>query len=335
MKTRSLHENNFDALRLLFASFVLFSHSFALLGKVEPVVLGRTLGNLGVHGFFVISGYLIVRSKLNASAPYFLISRALRIIPGLMVALYIANSVGKLAHHYSQNPIPQITDGPIWTLPWEAICYLLVLALGVIGSLSKQSYPAVLIVLWSYFIIGSSTGNTDPFFWAILPMIIVFFTGGLLHIVDFKPKFWIFIISTLGIVIAVKYSLFLKIFNPVQPYFPLGNSPQFWKSPYLPAILVHTVIYFLCFPAFVITIGLYSRYKVRLSHDLSYGLYIYAWPVAQVLVYLGIKYQMKWAPVTLALATSIITIPLAYLSCRLIEEPFMKIKNFSKIRSLK
>ena len=53
MSLEAKKKNNFDVLRLIFAVFVIFSHSFALVGKSEPVLLGRTLGNLGVHGFFL------------------------------------------------------------------------------------------------------------------------------------------------------------------------------------------------------------------------------------------------------------------------------------------
>lgn len=328
-------ENNFDVLRLVFAIFVIFSHAFALVGKSEPVLLGRTLGNLGVHGFFVISGFLIVKSKLNSSSSFYIISRTLRILPGLIVALYIANQIGNLTHHFEHNPVPQITDGPVWTLPWEAICYLLVLAFGVIGALVKSSYPAVLIALWSYFIIGSITGNVDPFFLAILPMILVFFSGGLLQVVNFKPSIMTFIPALLGILLTFKYSIFLIFYNYIYQYFPLWNSPQYWKGPWIPAIFIHTTIYFLCFPVLVITIGLFTRFTIKLRHDISYGVYIYAWPISQTLIYFGEKYSHKWNPLVLAISTLLIVLPFAYLSCRLIEEPFMRLKDSSKIRRLK
>ena len=46
-------ENNFNFLRILFASLVVFSHAYALLGFEEPVIFNRSLGNLSVHGFFL------------------------------------------------------------------------------------------------------------------------------------------------------------------------------------------------------------------------------------------------------------------------------------------
>ena len=56
-------ENNFDFLRLVFSSAVIFSHSFPLTGKEEIfTVLTNNqlgLGGLSVNVFFALSGYLI------------------------------------------------------------------------------------------------------------------------------------------------------------------------------------------------------------------------------------------------------------------------------------
>ena len=56
--------NNFDVLRLLAASLVLFSHSYALTASTEPFadVSGWTLGEVGVVMFFAMSGFLIAKS---------------------------------------------------------------------------------------------------------------------------------------------------------------------------------------------------------------------------------------------------------------------------------
>ena len=56
-------DNNFDLLRLLAAWAVLVSHSYALVGRDQPLhQLGTSLGNLGVLVFFAVSGLLIRRS---------------------------------------------------------------------------------------------------------------------------------------------------------------------------------------------------------------------------------------------------------------------------------
>ena len=91
------HSNNFDFLRWLAASMVLTSHEFAVLrgGNGEPVARltdgFATLGTLGVDAFFVISGYLVCASMMRGAAvPFFVAARALRLMPGLCVALLVS-----------------------------------------------------------------------------------------------------------------------------------------------------------------------------------------------------------------------------------------------------
>ena len=91
------HANNFDVLRFLFASLVVFSHSYPL-GEGhelhEPLrkLTGQTtLGGLSVHCFFIISGFLIAASwDRRKDVGQFLKKRVLRIYPGFI----IANMVG-------------------------------------------------------------------------------------------------------------------------------------------------------------------------------------------------------------------------------------------------
>lgn len=52
--------NSLDALRLLAAMMVLYSHQFALLGLAEPWFMGlKTFGAAGVLIFFFLSGCLV------------------------------------------------------------------------------------------------------------------------------------------------------------------------------------------------------------------------------------------------------------------------------------
>src|SRR5580704_4373315 len=86
--------NNFDALRLLAAASVIFSHSFLIAQgdqEHEPLILltGRQsiLGLAGVFVFFAISGFLVTQSCETTRNPlHFLLKRALRIFPGLLIA---------------------------------------------------------------------------------------------------------------------------------------------------------------------------------------------------------------------------------------------------------
>src|SRR6266568_7806983 len=89
--------NNFDALRLIAALSVVFSHSFLIAEGSEarePFVwiTGNQciLGLVGVFVFFVISGYLVTESYCRHPDPgRFAVRRMLRIYPGLVINVLI------------------------------------------------------------------------------------------------------------------------------------------------------------------------------------------------------------------------------------------------------
>src|SRR6516162_5257188 len=90
--------NNFDALRLVAAASVVFSHSFLIAEGTqdhEPLIwlTGKQsiLGLVGVFVFFAISGFLVTQSFEETGDPLrFLLKRALRIFPGLFVATLLS-----------------------------------------------------------------------------------------------------------------------------------------------------------------------------------------------------------------------------------------------------
>src|SRR4051812_12883386 len=78
----------------MFAFAVLVSHSFPLgYGRDDPgggLTHGQTaLGEIGILGFFTISGFLITRSAARFSLGRYLWHRGLRILPGLWVCLLV------------------------------------------------------------------------------------------------------------------------------------------------------------------------------------------------------------------------------------------------------
>ena len=92
--------NNLDLLRLVFASFVLLSHSFELAdGSRSREPLTRlfhttSFGGLGVDFFFILSGFLITMSwDKNPHALSFLKKRILRIYPAYMAAFLVSVSI--------------------------------------------------------------------------------------------------------------------------------------------------------------------------------------------------------------------------------------------------
>src|SRR5207249_8380224 len=89
--------NNFDAVRLLAALSVVFSHSFLIAeGSEHSEPFLRLNGNqcilglVGVFVFFVISGYLVTESWCRRPVPaLFSLRRALRIYPALIVNVLV------------------------------------------------------------------------------------------------------------------------------------------------------------------------------------------------------------------------------------------------------
>ena len=98
------HGNNFNLLRFLFAALVIVSHAPELQdGDRSNELLSRlfgsiSFGDLAVDSFFILSGFLIVKSWVSQPrVGCFLASRLLRIYPGFIAAsLFCAFVVGPL-----------------------------------------------------------------------------------------------------------------------------------------------------------------------------------------------------------------------------------------------
>lgn len=176
------NSNYFGALRLLFASLVIWGHAPQLLDgndRREPLlqIFGTiTLGQLSVDAFFIISGYLVTGSFIQSSTVgSFLTKRVLRIVPGFAAAYLIGmfviaplagadlaavtvNGWLRIAAHmllldqpaligaFAQSPIP-LVNGAMWTIGLEFRCYLIAALLGTIGLYARPRRYVVLAAL--------------------------------------------------------------------------------------------------------------------------------------------------------------------------------------------
>lgn len=270
--------NNFDALRLIGAFLVLISHQFALSGRWEPRFVGdHSFGNLGVLIFFSISGFLVTSSwSKDPHILRFVARRTLRLAPALCVSipltLMVILALGLSG--FPENP-RHLTNGSLWTIKYEIACYALLLVAGVT---TRRPAMALAVGIFGYFVMsGMQPGH------AVLPYFGLFFVAGSL---------------------LQAYS-YLRKPLPTLLFLVMGSA----------LVLVGQTKLGLAFvvPPLTIAMGLRSWPGLRdvsALGDLSYGIYIYAWPVQQVGIallgrqtsYLGLLSMT--IPVTLALAAA-------------------------------
>jgi peptidoglycan/LPS O-acetylase OafA/YrhL len=324
-------DNNFDVLRLAAATMVLVSHAFPLTGRREPGLLGSsdTLGFVGVLIFFSISGFLITRSWLVDPRPlHFAAKRFLRIVPGLFVSLvltayllgpivtsesprtyltsfaplhYVIGNTAMLTDYilpgvFKSNPSATV-NGSLGTLPVEVKAYILVLLLGLL-VLSRSMWQRALIgVVTVVALIASFKTGVKPF-WSLLDLFCTFAGASALYLVRDRIKLRLDLFFLAVVIWLASYKL------------PLG---------------FHAVLMGLSLPYAVVFLGFrvmgWLRPLTR-PGDVSYGIYIYAFPVTQAIVYLGV--HKPGAVIAIALP---ITYLLALVSWRLLERPALAQKQ--------
>jgi len=320
--------NNFDLLRLVAAVSVIFSHAFLLSENSQdhdPLMIltgGQTiLGVVGVFVFFTISGYLVTQSFDTTGSPLvFLAKRALRIFPGLLLCLAVCvfvigplvtqlpladyfwrrepylflfhNAVLDVDYNrlpgvlFAPGNIGGIVNGPLWSLPCEVLMYLMLFALGVCRLLTLRVGLLLLALgvgcLW-FDTAGDTLGSA---FW-----LLGFFAAGIccyrLRETRLIAGHWA-LLALLGLALSIPARLFLVGFPLFGSYLVIYLALN-RKLPRVPA----------------------ARFG-----DLSYGLYIYGWPIEQCVVYFSGGTAPWWEVFGLSLA---LAVPTAFLSWHAIE----------------
>ena len=328
----SITSNNFDFLRLVAAYLVLYSHQFALTGRSEPGVGVQSLGGLGVLIFFSISGYLIAQSwDRDPSIWRFLAKRILRIWPGLIVVTAVAalllgpvvSTVSvdqyfldsktwdffrtlKLTIRYelpgvfAANPFPKAVNGSLWTLPIEFRWYLILLALGVVGLLRHRLLLLLGAIAFVVFAFAIQDVQHSPNRKWNLEFGAFFCHGVCLH---YFRDFWTTRTRTVLLGLG------------------LGGAALFAVGQEIAAL-------FLVLPALVIFFGTASTPFIRRAGrfgDISYGIYIYAFPVQQVVVLLTGNRLTLWGSLAVSTAGTVV---FALLSWHLVERPALRLKKY-------
>ncbi|WP_313386174.1 acyltransferase [Chishuiella sp.] len=332
-------ENNFDFLRLLFASAVVFSHSYSLTAK-EDIVYVLTnkqinLGWLSVDIFFILSGYLILSSlKYSKSIQNYLWKRVLRLYPALFILLlftlllvpfvYVGKNILKEASFWSyaprvlslfnvqidmnnvfkNNPYPSAVNGSLWSLCYEFLMYILLLVIYPFRNKNK------LLILF--------------FLLAFICSYILFL---------FKPTFLNRYFSLIYIDTFQLYRLSKCFFAGCLLYLLKLEKLNYFFVRVICISLITLSIYLnlfkyigpLLLPIFILLIGqLKTNYISGIINkigDISYGIYIYGFFVQQYLMYF-----FKLNVIELTIYGMFFTGILAYFSWNFIEKPMQKYK---------
>lgn len=287
--------NAFSALRLSLALAVVVSHAFSVTsGAVqdEPLtgVTGFSLGEHAVNGFFAVSGFLVTMSYDRRRARDYALARFLRIVPGLVAAtLVVTLGLGAaltrlpLAEYYaapetwrfvvntltsfkSNASLPGLFErnplrsplGTVWTLKYETLCYLGVLAAGLAGLLRRRWLALTVVAGLALALIAAEIA--DP---ALskgvetgLRLPLIFAGGGALYLwrASVRLKAWPLLLLPLALLLQETPLYRVLLF--------LGETyGAIWLA-FAPAL---------------------ARPILDPPADLSYGVYLYGWPIQQSL----------------------------------------------------
>lgn len=328
-----MHKNNcFDIIRHLAALMVIFSHHHAFMLVHEDLFRGfLSWGGVCVAVFFSISGFLVTQSA-QRSPDYisFMTKRVKRIFPALAVCSFLMIYI--LSPFYQQNAIAFMTssdafesfakvimllpvdvsdvfagykyagsiNGSLWTLTLEFTCYIVVGFLLYFNNNWKT--PATLLSMLISINIFADTETKNivwysmNFGWLVM-FGICFALGSLLSMTIEKWN-------------KPKIKIFMSIIS-VATLVLLKGSPEILTLGYVAITLL------------TICIGMsFKDVIVKGRFDISYGLYIYAWPVQQLMAN---KTDLPfYANIAASMACTSV---LAYLSWEFVEKPFLRRKK--------
>lgn len=335
--------NNFDFLRILFASLVIVSHSYLATGNRNNELLSvltnrqEAFGSLAVKCFFIISGYLIFQS-LNRSKTIFnyFWKRLLRIYPGYFIMLiftsllipfvynkdvslfknpdYFNYFLRQLTIYHTQDEISgvfsnqpsHLINGSLWTIKYEITMYFL---LGILFLVKKKwrIYFIFFAFLSSYLLLITN----NAFFLNNRLLSKIYLQG---------PQFYDLLCLFMGGALCTSFS----IKNNLSSHLIVSSAfiiiiisfyLNIWS--YLKYLLLPIIIVFwgsLSIP-YISSIG-------KKVGDISYGIYIYGWLIQQTLYYY-FHFSILW----LTIFSLLLAFIFGFISWHLVEKKALSYKN--------
>lgn len=328
-------DNCFDFLRYLFAFSLILVH-FCTLTETEQfwVISGQTR----VKAFFTITGFLVVYSFIRrGNIKVYIRKRINRIIPAYMVVVLVCFIAGIIltkisptqflcnsqSYHYllanlsflnflepslpglfTDNPDIAV-NGSLWSMKYEVLFYILVPF--IIWLMRRKGKTTIMIVIFAFHIVYHGLFDyledhyTNPLFSAVnhasFNTIIYFFSGmAILLYFDYFCHYIKYIFPICVLLTIILNLADISILNYIEPLI-------------FSSLIIGTAYY-------LKPLNFLQRYD-----NISYGLYLYHFPVTQIIIQYKIdQYNIFLAFIIMLIATTI----LATISWRLIEKPILK-----------
>lgn len=328
--------NSFDFLRYFFAFSLILVH-FCTITDTEQFWF--VTGQMRVKAFFTITGFLVVYSFLRRkSLKVYCWKRILRIIPAYFTTILLCYLIGFffststfeeyycssqsfkylianlsfmnfiepcLPGLFNDNLVGPYVNGSLWSMKLEVLFYILVPF--IVWLMRKYNKAYILIAIFTINIIFHSIFDY-----------LEYKTGNSLYhsINTSSPTTIIYFFS--GTTILLYFDWFCKHIKWIFPFclvymiitFFLDYSFLYYIEPLIFSAIIVAIAYF-CKP-----LNFLQKYD-----NISYGLYLYHFPVIQVLV----QYKLHLYNIYLTfMVTLLITVLIAIASWYIIEKPMLK-----------
>ena len=329
-------DNNFTTIRIVLAWLVLYGHSYSvqkfpgIRDPLNQIFQGSIwVGEIAVNGFFAISGFLVAASLVKRGVVDYTISRVLRIFPALIICVfasvfllgplltslslhdyfsdaqtwrYLGNALAFLKMEWTlpgvfERNTRDAINGSLWTLTVEVRCYLLLAALTFLGFRLNKIWANLLVFL--VFAVGVLSYQSIPLLGTNLKWsrpALYFIIGVFLYLNRDK--------------VYLDYRI--AIFAAVIAFLSFGED---WFDYVFPPALIYLIFYLAYATKPLSTDAVFG--------DASYGIYIYAWPVQQIVA----QSFPDQTPYFNTVVSSLIVIPLAWLSWHGLEKRVLTYKR--------
>ena len=329
------HDNCFDFIRYFFAFSLILVHFCTVTGTPQFWFVS---GGTRVKAFFIITGFLVVYSFIRRkNLKVYISKRARRILPAYITVILLCTLLGCLLsdltpiqyftsgqtyryllsnitfQNYLEPCLPGLfthnllhpVNGSLWSMKVEVLFYICVPF--IVWMMRRTNKLVILVTIFLFSVVYNlffaylfqKTGVR--FYWLMQHQLggqMIYFFGGIAILLYFD-RFcryikWIFPIGV-ALFLLSKQNIVLHYIEPISF-----------------AVIIIGIAYF-CKP-----LNFLKKYD-----NISYGLYLYHFPVVQVLVHFHVnQYSI---PLCFVL-TLFITIVLATLSWKIIEKPILNRK---------